>query len=462
MKFLRIVSILLILIIGVACTETAPSPDIEFPVYQSENITFDPKGGMEILNFTSALDWYIEMHGGDGWLSADQTEGAAGSFRVALRAEANETDASRSAEVFVCSGDLQMPISVTQEMYMPVFELEKDFYEVSAAGRELVINVFTDMQYTCKSSVPWINPVESKASLTYQSRFTVDPNPDEKERTAEIIFTAEDKVLTCRVLQRPAGTEADDWKHEDFVGRSLAMRFTADWCGYCPYMASAFSTAKSDMCGALEVISVHGDGGLVFSSARSLISRFGVEGFPTGIVDNRAMIPNYSNPAYTAQVTVAVVKEKQSALPPVTGIAVSSSLIASDITVDLTVYAKEADTYRVTAILVEDNIVAYQYGVNNPYSYVHNDVARHAVTPVSGEEVEIGEGGGIWTGTFKTKIPAGCKKENMRILVYVERSYGDMDIACGVEDVYYKDYGGRFVDNCRSVPVGTINEVELR
>jgi hypothetical protein len=227
-------------------------------------------------------------------------------------------------------------------------------------------------------------------------------------------------------------------------------------------MATAFSTAKSNMNGALEVISVHGDGGLVFSSARSLMTRFGVEGFPTGIIDNRAMIPNYSEPSYTAQAAVAVAKEKQNALPPVTGIAVSSSLITSDITVDLTVYAKEADTYRVTAILVEDNIVAYQYGVNNPDSYVHNDIARHPVTSISGEKVEIGEGGGIWTGTFKTKIPARCKKENMRILVYVERSYGDIEIACGVEDVFYNDYGGRFVDNCRSVPIGTINEVEFR
>ena len=42
--------------------------------------------------------------------------------------------------------------------------------------------------------------------------------------------------------------------------------------------------------------------------------------------------------------------------PPVTGISFTSSLNGSTITVDVKIYAKKADDYRVTVLLLEDGV----------------------------------------------------------------------------------------------------------
>lgn len=189
--------------------------------------------------------------------------------------------------------------------------------------------------------------------------------PQAQERSGEIVlFESSVGTLTFTVTQRPAGTEKDDWQYGNFVHRSLAMRFTADWCGYCPMMAEAFNNAKGQMSGHLEVVSMHGSGGLTFSETVTLERQFGVQGYPTGIVDRRA--------------ATDVARETQAACPANVGIAASSSNVLREMDMDMTLYFKEADTYKVTILLLEDNIVGYQNGVVNSNNYVHNDVARLA------------------------------------------------------------------------------------
>ena len=445
-----------------SCTESGPIPKVEFSEMQQTDMQLDPSGDTETIRFTSVLDWYVEISPGGEWLAVTPMEGTPDKAKITVKADQNLTSAARTAQVFICSGDQKVSLRFSQEVYVPVFELIKDEYQVSALGGTVAVGVTADVKYTYEVSEPWIRPSGTKAPLTYNDVFVVDPNPVAEPRTAEIIFTHEDKVLKCTVTQRAAGTEADDWKYEEFVQRSLAMRFTADWCGYCPYMAAAFETAKSNQYGSLEIVSIHGDGGLVFSSAGSLMSRFGATGFPVGIVDTRAEVPNYSNPSLTAQTVVDVVKEYRTFSTAQTGIAINSSMVASELRVELTVYAKKPDTYRVTALLLEDNIIAYQNGVTDPASYIHNDVARMAITSINGDRIEIGEGGGIWTGNYSVSVPSKYNRNNLRILVYVEKPYVEGEQVCNVENVDYKNYGGRYLDNCRAVTIKTKNPVEFK
>jgi hypothetical protein len=276
-----------------------------------------------------------------------------------------------------------------------------------------------------------------------------------------ITFCADQTCKAFTVKQRPAGTEADDWKNDAFVHRSLAMRFTATWCGYCPYMGTAFDSAKSQMGSALELVSLHGaESDLEFSGTNELVNRFRVSGFPTGVVDARASIPNYSSTATTASVAVGVAQETQQAYPAKTGIELESSLDGTRLTVDLGLYVKEADSYRVTVLLMEDGIYGYQNGGSN--NYEHKDVARLALTSMSGETVRISEDNQIWTKTFTADIKSSWKAENLEILVYVEKPYGDQSKVSEVDGAEYGRYGDTYIDNCRVVKVGTEAPLELK
>jgi hypothetical protein len=275
-----------------------------------------------------------------------------------------------------------------------------------------------------------------------------------------ITFCADQTCKAFTVKQRPAGTEADDWKKDAFVHRSLAMRFTATWCGYCPNMGTAFDSAKSQMGGVLELVNLHGEqSDLEFSGTNELINRFRVSGFPTGIVDARALIQN--NAATTvANMAVAVAQETQQAYPAKTGIELESSLDGIRLTVDLNLYVKEADSYKVTVLLLEDGIYGYQNGGSN--NYEHKDVARLALTSMSGETVRISEDNQIWTQTYTADIKSSWKAENLEILVYVEKPYGDQSKVAEVNGVNYGRYGDTYIDNCRVVKVGTEGPLELK
>ena len=215
------------------------------------------------------------------------------------------------------------------------------------------------------------------------------------------------------------------------------------------------------MTGSLELLSLHGeDSNYEFSGTNTLASRFRVTDFPSAIVDHRALIPNYSSTATTASATVAVAQETEKAYPVKTGIALGSTLTGSTLKVDLSLYVKEADSYKVTVLLLEDGIVGYQSGGSN--NYQHNDVARLALTSISGDTVRISEDNQIWTNTYSAEIKSGWKAENLKLLVYVEKPYGDQQQVAEVREATYGKYGDTYIDNCRVVKVGTEAALELK
>lgn len=453
-----------ILAIFTACTdpvqpEEGPVGQIELASSSKDSIELPSDGGTAILRFSSSLSWTIECS--EGWVEITPAEGEAGMARVTVGAEANDTPQTRTAVLNICAGVTKFPITVTQDSFIPTFELLETEKEVSCLGGEITIRVRADVDYDFECDADWISGPSTKAPRTREHKFVIEPNTLNEERTAMITFCAAQTCKAFTVKQRPAGTEADDWKKDQFVHRSLAMRFTATWCGYCPYMGTAFDSAKSQMGGALELVSLHGsDSDYEFSGTNSLANRFRVSGFPTGVVDGRASIPNYSSTATTASAAVAVAQETQQAYPAKTGIAVSSTLDGTTLTVDLSLYIKEADSYKVTVLLLEDGIVGYQNGGSN--NYKHEDVARLALTSISGETIRISEDNQVWTGTYSGQIKSSWKAENLEVLVYVEKPYGDQTVVSEVRDAQYGKYGDTYIDNCRVVKVGTAAALELK
>lgn len=417
-------------------------------------IIIEPDGESKNIRFTSSLDWTADVSAGDEWLTVSPESGNAGTSMVKIKANANMTQEKRTASLNIHSGTNTLTLTVEQDMFLPTFELVKAQKEISAAGGSFRVDVRADVDYEYEISADWISDNSSKAVSTWEHYFHAEPNPLAEMRSADIVFKTGEESLVYTVTQRPAGTEQDDWKYEDFARRSLAMRFTADWCGYCPYMAQAFETARSRMSGRLEVVSLHGDGGLEMTGVTALANKYKVSGYPSGIVDGRASIPNYSNTSVTAQAAVDVAEELHAFRTPYVGIEVNSSTVTSKIEAEITLYVKEAASYKLTVLLLEDDIIAYQNGVSNANSYEHDHVARLALTSITGDTVSIDEDYTIWNGTFTGTIPSKCKKDNLRLLVYVNKPFGDDALPANVAEAEYGDFTGTYIDNCVSVKVG--------
>jgi len=432
--------------------------EIQLSSSSKDIVEIDADGSKESIRFSSALDWNVELSA--DWLTADPMEGGPGLARVSLSADANETQEVRQTVVNICSGTVRFPVTVIQKPFIPTFDLLDTEDEISCLGGEVVVRVYTDVDFSYECQDDWVKGPSTKAPRTRQVAFTVEPNTLPEARTTLITFCAGTVCKAFTLTQRAAGTEAEDWKKDPFRHRSLAMRFTATWCGYCPMMGTAFDSARSQMSGALELVSLHGDGSnLEFSGTKTLVNRFNVSGLPTGVVDARASIPNYPTTFQTATATIDVAKETQEEYPAKSAITCNSSLSGTSLSVNLSLYFKEADTYRVTVLLLEDGITGEQNGVSG--TYIHNDVARKAITSMNGEEIVIAEDFQQCTKTYTLDINSQWKSENLEILVYVEKPYGDQTVVKGVNDASYGRYGDTYIDNCRVVKVGETAELEL-
>ena len=98
-------------------------------------------------------------------------------------------------------------------------------------------------------------------------------------------------------------------------------------------------------------------------------------------------------------------------------------------------------------------------GGNN---YEHNDVARLALAPMSGEVIEVETDGEFVVKSYTGRLKPAWNADNLKVLVYVEKPYGSQPRQEEVEGAYYYDFGDTYIDNCRVVEVGQIGTLELK
>lgn len=243
----------------------------------------------------------------------------------------------------------------------------------------------------------------------------------------------------------PEDPETPNWG-EEFFHRSLVMRFTATWCGYCPIMGESIRMAQEALPGKLEVVALH-DGGsnYYFSPAQTLMAQYYITGLPTSIVDGRVEILNYDS-WYASMLIEDAVYEAEDLYPAVTGIGFTSTLSGQNLTADISVYARVADDYKVTVLLLEDGIIGPQNGYGD--RYVHDNIARMALTDISGQSFRTSTDDSVYKFTCTATVPSSYNRDNLRLLVYVQRSFGNRN------KVQSGNYGNYYVDNCTSGKIG--------
>ena len=409
------------------------------------------------FSVASNIDFEVKIKG--DWIKQIQSRGLT-SRPLFFDIEENTSGNSREGTITFIGENIQQEIKVTQKG-KDTFSLSTQQINISSEEGTFDVTVTSNMGYYISSMPDWITEMNASSTgrtvVKNKHQFLAAANPKEEERQGVIVFCNDFmQCIPVTVTQSAKGSEDMTWTEKNFFHKSLAIRFTADWCGYCPLMSNAFKTAQEQNPGKIEVVSMHCDGGLKFNEAYNYSTIYKVSGYPAGIIDGR-ILAYFDNEESVANKVVNTMQITESIYGTQTGISFESYLNENTLKVDVKLYIKKASRYRVTVLLLENNIKGYQadytYGDSN--NYIHNEIVRLSPSKLPGNEFLTQEPNVIKKFSYSGTVPEECNKENLRVLVFVEQVYGSQQkIATG-------DYGNYYVDNSLSEKVGVKAELKF-
>ena len=334
------------------------------------------------------------------------------------------------------------------------FEFSPSAIEVEPMGGLFTMKVRSSVDFHVQINDDWIKQVSVTGDPRLGATVTFSAEMNTGEERSGVMIVCDDKNCYPVVV-----TQGDGSKLKKVTHHSLGMRFTATWCGWCPVMSKTFHLAKDNLGDKFEYICMYAtDGNYGFSDMNTLASQYKIGGYPTGIIDGRFEVENYSS-EYAAGLIASAVEETETNYPAATAIGLESSLSGQNLTVKAEVFANCAETYKLTVILMENGIIGYQadYTDGDQQNFQHDRVARKTLTSsISGDSFSIDEVGGTKSFTYTYTVPASYKKNNLMILAYVQRTFGSRPV------IQSGNYGDWYVDNCRSAALGTTAPLEVQ
>lgn len=251
----------------------------------------------------------------------------------------------------------------------------------------------------------------------------------------------------------PAIPEDPEPDNTAFVRRALMILFTSTDCSMCPYAISALhqlslSPARNSYV-LVECHSVARNDPAYYSGP--LMSAYGGDVTPYVSADldvNLAIVGG--NPSIDAGMRNywSLVNEAASSRPAQAGIAASSVLIGSTVSVSMSVKAAQTGEYKVAAWLLEDDIYGSQLNsgaAGNIDFNTHNDCLRYAQYTGSGRDAD-------YTGVSLGTVNAG-EEAGYTFSIPVEDGW-DVDNCHLVLLVTAEDGGSFYVNNAAKCEIG--------
>ena len=340
---------------------------------------------------------------------------------------------------------------------------KKDYLEYSpetvlldGLGGAFGIHVNGTLEYEISSYTEWIHEISVSGDVRIDRThaFYADRNDEGVERTGMLSMCYDNNCYPILVTQSALG-ELKVYPH-----RTLGMRFTSTGCGYCPVMTETFRQAKTLLGDAFEYIcfyTTYNSGNYSYEGSEALNDYYLVAGYPTGIIDGRFDLPNYSSSEYGSTVIAQEAAKTVAYYPTATAIGLSSTLSGRNLSVQVDVRAQFDEEYRLTIVLVENGVIGYQsdYNAGNQRNYEHNKVARMNLTAITGDAFSLDAPGSVKTLSYQASIPSGYDLANMEVIAYVQRNYNDRPA------VQSGNYGEWYIDNCRSAALGATAALEV-
>ena len=335
------------------------------------------------------------------------------------------------------------------------FELQTPSVDLTGKGQDFVIRAryYKDPHFDIYSD--WITYVGRVGDPRFGADYIFHAvrNREEEARTGFIAVCSDTNCYMVDVSQ----SVPDGWMSEDFLHHSLGMRFTATWCGNCPFMNTSFALANERLGGRLEIVNLHAESSdIPFPDVAPLARQYHVNGYPYGILDGRVDVGANRDVEVIAANVVNAVTQQESVYPAVTGLEFASSLTGNTLTVDVDVYAQASDSYKLTVLVLENGVIGFQHFIGEPdrNDYAHNRTARLSLTEVTGDAFTL-DAGEKKSFTFTAQLNDAWNRDNLEILAYVQRSFGNRT------RIQSRDYGDYYVDNAASAAVGTTRLVQF-
>lgn len=391
---------------------------------------------------TFSADWITEV---------DAEKADADTYVHTFEVAPNPTAEVRSTTLSFCGNSVCIPFTVTQAgaEISHVLTVDAENLSVEYTGTEtpITVNVQSDVEWAVESDAEWCVVTPASGSGNGSFTVSVSENAEFEVRACQVTVSSSEVENACviSVAQAAQPREADpDWQSYEFTHRSLFLRFTATWCGYCPWMADAVDLVLEKKPGLIEPLSVHGGGSNLETEASStLVSHYKISSFPTGLVDGYYSVGNYSQTIYTASEIIAGATQTADKYDVHTGLSWRSSVSGSNAVLDLNVYAKKAGDYKITVLLIEDGIIMSQNG--GGANYEHNGVVQAAFTSPLGDDFTVTEDNQVKNFAYSVAIPKKSNTDNIKVVAYVQRTEGKVT----------------FVDNATSAKVGEMRTLSL-
>ena len=361
---------------------------------------------------------------------------------------------SRQGTITFYTDKTRIPVTVNQKgKVVSELQISRQTISVEASGTTtpLAVNVTSNTTWFVRSNAAWCIVDVDSGRNNGTFHVTVESNRTREPRYADITVETEDRSVsrTLSVMQAPSTDESEDpenpgedvddtWQSKEFFHRSLVMHFTSDQNGDSPQIVEAIEEAHKILPDKFELVNVYIDGDSFVSDEILQLAHQSGASYYKVQVDVMANI-NY-NEDMTGNIVSAVMENESDQVA--TSASWTSSVADGSINLDMSVYMKKQNDYFVTALLLEDNIVAPQKDTQDGEisNYIHSGVVRTAFTSPLGDMCSVDEDNVVKTFSYSVKIPEGCKTENLRILVFILE--------------YSSEKGCYMVDNTITSPVG--------
>ncbi len=393
-------------------------------------LSFPGEGGTQVLHIKAGMAWQIEVPADLYWLSVSPKSGSS-SAEVTVTVSPNKMkDQSREVELVINYEGSQKRVTVSQEKAdgAPVFSLSSNSFDVSADGGEFSVTVVSDgSDYDVESNATWISVVSREGNRYDGETLTFSVAPNEKKEARTGVLSICTKGGTCNpVTVNQAAFAGTTYEH-----LNVAFRYTAVWCGHCPYMDETFHLVKSAR-DDFDFVTIHGSAGnpLYFSDSNALMSAYDVKGFPTGVINGWKEFGNSHNVTSNANKLKKELDAFEKDFTCVAGVSVSSTVADGKVSVSADVETSVSGEYRISAFLLESGIVETQTYLPDDgdtqelKNFVHDNVARKTLTASPVGDKFNAVAAEKTSFSWSADVDKSWKEKNLAVAVVVLRPYG--------------------------------------
>ena len=392
------------------------------------SVTMGWQGGNETLGIKTDKDWSLSLKD-DSWCTVSPKSGS-GSATITITAGENPSkDGERSEKIILSYDGISLPITVTQEKNPgeAVFSITPNSASVPPEGGNFEFTVISDAaQYEITIVDGWIEEVSRSGDRFTGETITFHAAANEwpEDRMGVVSVCTENGSCIPVTVNQAKGNPT-------YVHHDTGYRFTATWCGYCPYMDEAFHTfAQSHE--DYDYLTFHSSKGypLYFGDSGTLMTAYDISGFPTGVMNGWKEISNSSTVSTTVNNMNKAADDFAGKFPCTAGIGIASNITDDKLSVEATVETSVNDGFLVAAFILESGIIQAQTyypptgATQNLTSFQHDNVARATLTgsPL-GDSFEATAGTPV-KFTWEKALDSSWSQDNLSVAVLVLRPYG--------------------------------------